>query len=194
MNYCSQCGAQVTQQVPAGDTRARYVCTQCHQVHYQNPKVVTGCIVEWEQQLLLCRRAIQPRYGYWTVPAGFMENGETTYQGAMRETWEEAQARVELQGLYLTINLPKINQVYLLFRARLTELKFASGVESLETDLFTEDQIPWKQLAFPTVAASLRCYFADRADGCFTQRMADIIEQTDDPAGYRVDFLELPLK
>jgi len=123
-----------------------------------------------------------------------MENGETTYQGAMRETWEEAQARVELQGLYLTINLPKINQVYLLFRARLTELKFAPGVESLATDLFTEDQIPWEQLAFPTVAASLRCYFADRAAGCFTQRMADIIEQTDDPEGYRVDFLEAPLR
>jgi ADP-ribose pyrophosphatase YjhB (NUDIX family) len=145
--------------------------------------------VHWEQRILLCRRAINPRYGYWTVPAGFMENGETTYQGALRETDEEANARVALLGPYLTINLPKINQVYLLFRAKLLDLNFSPGIESLETKLFEEVDIPWDQLAFPTVSASLRCYFADRAAGRFIQRMADITENTDDPEGYRIDYI-----
>ncbi len=189
VNYCARCGAQVSEQVPSGDTRPRLVCEQCGLVHYQNPKVVVGCIVQYQDQVLLCRRGIQPRHGYWTVPAGFMENGETTYQGAVRETWEEATARVELIAPYLTVNLPHINQVYLLFRAYLSDADFAPGIESLETALFTEAQIPWEQLAFPTVAAALRRYFADRIIGDFPHRMADIAEHTDDPEGYRIDYL-----
>ena len=186
VKYCTQCGSKVTEKVPEGDVRVRFICEQCHFVHYQNPKIVTGCIVEWEQKILLCRRAINPRHGLWTVPAGFMENGETTYQGAMRETLEEANARVELLGPYLTINLPKISQVYLLFRARLLDLDFSPGIESLETVLFDETDIPWEQLAFPTVAASLRYYFADRSAGHFIPRMADITEGADDLSTYRV--------
>ncbi len=188
VNYCARCGAHVSEQVPDGDTRPRQVCEQCGLVHYQNPKVVVGCIVQHQDRVLLCRRGIQPRHGYWTVPAGFMENGETTYQGAVRETWEEATARVKLIAPYLTVNLPHINQVYLLFRAHLSGADFAPGIESLETALFTEAQIPWEQLAFPTVAAALRRYFADRATGHFPRRMADIAEHTDDPKGYRIDY------
>ena len=189
IKYCAECGSNVAETIPDGDTRTRFVCEQCHLVHYQNPKIVTGCIVQWEQQVLLCRRAINPRHGYWTVPAGFMENGETTYQGAMRETLEEANARVALIAPYLTINLPHINQVYLLFRARLLDLDFYPGIESLETALFDEADIPWDQLAFPTVAASLRCYYADRAKGHYIQRMADITEHTADPEGYRIHYI-----
>lgn len=189
MNYCSQCGATVQQSIPHGDNRLRFVCTNCHTVHYQNPKIVTGCVANWENQVLLCRRAIEPRYGLWTVPAGFMENGETTYQGASRETLEEANARVEIQTLYMTVNLPHINQVYLLFRAQLLDLDFSPGLESLETKLCTKQDIPWQALAFPTVKVTLEHYFTDQKAGQFVQRMADIVRDQTDPQGYRVSYL-----
>lgn len=192
VKYCARCGSSVSERVPVGDTHLRLICDQCGFVHYQNPKIVVGCIVQHQDQVLLCKRGIQPRHGYWTVPAGFMENGETTYQGAMRETWEEATARVELIAPYLTVNLPHINQVYMLFRASLSEADFAPGIESLETALFTEAQVPWEQLAFPTVAAALRRYFADRITGHFPHRMADIVENTDDLTGYQIDYLAEP--
>ncbi|WP_333839650.1 NUDIX hydrolase, partial [Pelomicrobium sp.] len=127
MNFCSNCGARVEYRVPPGDTLPRYVCPACGAIHYQNPKIVVGCIPEWEDRVLLCRRAIEPRYGYWTLPAGFMENGETTFQAALRETMEEARARVELGPLYTVYNLPHVNQVYLMFRARLLDLDFRPG-------------------------------------------------------------------
>ncbi len=162
MNFCSHCGTPVQIEIPAGDNRLRHVCPSCGAVHYQNPKVVVGCIPEWEDKILLCRRAIEPKYGLWTLPAGFMENGETTGEGAMRETLEEAGARVELLGLYSMISLPDINQVYLLFRARLLHLDFQPGEESLEAALFGEADIPWRELAFRTVHTTLERYYADR--------------------------------
>ena len=167
MNFCSNCGARVEYRVPPGDTLPRYVCPACGAIHYQNPKIVVGCIPEWEDRVLLCRRAIEPRYGYWTLPAGFMENGETTFQAALRETMEEARARVELGPLYTVYNLPHVNQVYLMFRARLLDLDFRPGEESLEVKLFTEPEVPWNALAFRTIHATLSHYFADRARGEF---------------------------
>lgn len=167
MNYCSHCGARVELRVPEGDTLPRHVCTSCGTVHYENPKMVVGCIPEWENRILLCRRAIEPRRGLWTVPAGFMENAETTAEGAQRETLEEANARVEILGLYALFNIPHINQIYLLFRARLLDLDFSAGAESLETRLFEENEIPWEEIAFITVRRTLRHYFDDRRRGEF---------------------------
>ena len=157
---------------PPETTGQRHICDQCSTVHYHNPKVVAGCIAHWEDKVLMCRRAIEPRYGLWTVPAGFMENGETTYQGAMRETLEEANARVAVDDLYVTVNLPHINQVYMLFRGRLLDLDFSPGDESLEVRLMGEQDIPWEQMAFPTVTEALKLYFADSAQGSFPRAHA----------------------
>ena len=174
MKFCSNCGSPVTSKVPAGDTLPRYVCDACNTIHYQNPRMVVGCIPEWEDRILLCRRAIEPRYGLWTVPAGFMENGETTFQGAVRETLEEANARVEVGELYAVYNIPHINQVYMLFRARLLDMDFSAGAETLETRLFTEPDIPWEQLAFATVRNTLTHYFDDRRNGHYKFHMGTI--------------------
>lgn len=162
MNFCSHCGSPVVQRVPAGDNRLRYVCEQCGQVHYQNPNIVAGCLPVWGEQVLLCRRAIEPRLGYWTLPAGFMENAETLEQAACRETDEEACARVDGLQLYTLFDLPHISQVHVFFRAELTDTNFAVGTESLEVRLFSESEIPWGELAFTTVSRTLECYFADR--------------------------------
>jgi ADP-ribose pyrophosphatase YjhB (NUDIX family) len=143
-------------------------------IHYQNPKMVVGCIPEWEGKVLLCKRAIEPRRGLWTVPAGFMENGETTYQGALRETLEEANARVEIESLYALYNIPHINQVYILFRARLLDLAFSAGAETLEAVLFAERDIPWEQLAFATVRNTLTHYYSDRKTGDYRFHMGTI--------------------
>ncbi|MES9986808.1 MAG: NUDIX hydrolase [Candidatus Thiodiazotropha endolucinida] len=186
MKYCSHCGAEVEVRVPEGDNRPRHVCIICSTVHYQNPKIVVGCIPVWEQQILLCRRAIEPRYGLWTVPAGFMENGETSQQGAARETLEEACARVEVEGLYTLFNLPHINQVYLLFRSRLLDLDFAAGEESLEVKLFDEQEIPWEKLAFPVIKESLRLYYADRETGKYPLRSGTIIRAAGSAKSYRI--------
>ncbi len=174
MNFCSQCGAAVEWRIPEGDTLPRFVCGSCRAVHYQNPKMVVGCIPEWEGKILLCRRAIEPRYGLWTLPAGFMENGETTCQGAVRETLEEANARVEVGALYTLYNIPHINQVYLLFRARLLDLDFKSGAETLELRLFAENEIPWDQIAFAAVRNTLGHYFGERRIGAFSFHMGTI--------------------
>jgi ADP-ribose pyrophosphatase YjhB (NUDIX family) len=174
MNYCNACGGPLGEQVPEGDNRPRHVCDDCGAIHYRNPKVVTGCIPVWEDRVLLCRRAIKPRHGLWTLPAGFLENGESSHQGAVRETLEEANARVDVQGLYATFNLPHIDQIYMLFRARLLDLAFSPGVESLEVQLFDEQAIPWDELAFPVVAETLKLFFADRARGEFGIHMGDI--------------------
>ena len=186
MKYCSVCGEQVRVGVPIGDNRPRHICDACGTVHYQNPKVVAGCIASWEDRILLCRRAIEPRRGLWTVPAGFMENGETTYQAALRETIEEANARVAVDDLYVTVNLPHINQVYMLFRGRLLDLDFAPGEESLEVELMSEGDIPWGQMAFPTVSEALRLFFADRARGAFVVHMLDIVREDGAPGRYSV--------
>lgn len=174
MKFCSNCGAAVTQRVPPGDSLPRYVCDGCHTIHYQNPRMVVGCIPEWEDRILLCRRAIEPRYGMWTVPAGFMENGETTYQGAQRETLEEANARIEMGPLYALYNIPHINQVYMLFRARLLDLGFHAGAETLEVRLFAEREIPWEEIAFATVRNTLNHYYQDRREGDYRFHMGTI--------------------
>ena len=174
MKFCSNCGAPVALKVPPGDSLPRYVCDACSTIHYQNPRMVVGCIVEWEERILLCRRAIEPRYGLWTVPAGYMENGETLHQGAIRETLEEATARVDMGPLYAIYNIPHINQVYILFRARLLEPQVRAGAETLEVNLFAESDIPWDSLAFATVRNTLTHYFADRRAGEYKFHMGTI--------------------
>ena len=167
MRYCSACGNPVTVRVPDGDTRPRACCDQCGTIHYVNPRPVVGTIPVWGSEILLCRRAIEPRYGKWTLPAGFMEVGETTAAGALRETMEEAGARVELGPLFSMIDVPHVEQVHIFFQARLLDLSFAPGDESLEVQLFDEHAVPWTELAFRTVATTLRLFFADRARGNF---------------------------
>lgn len=174
MNYCSECGDRVTFRVPAGDTLPRYVCNQCETIHYQNPKLVVGALAEWEDKVLLCKRAIEPRYGYWTLPAGFMENQESTSEGAVRETLEEANARIEIGPMYTLINVPHIDQVHIIYRARLLDLNFGPGTESLAVDLFTEENIPWDDIAFRTIRLSLEHYFADRRRGHFEFHSFDL--------------------
>ena len=174
MKFCSNCGSPVTLRVPPGDTLPRHVCDACHAIHYQNPRMVVGCIVEHEDRVLLCRRGIEPRHGYWTVPAGYMENGETTFQGALRETLEEANARVEIDSLYALYNIPHINQVYLLFRARLLDPKVSAGAETLEVALFPEREIPWDRIAFASVRNALVHYYEDRKRGAYQFHMGTI--------------------
>jgi len=173
MNFCSHCGSSsVELRVPDGDNLPRFVCAGCGTIHYQNPKIVVGCLPEWEGQVLLCKRAIEPRYGLWTLPAGFLENGETIVAGALRETEEEAHARVEPLDLYTVISLPQINQVYMMFRARLLDLDFGPGSESLEVKLVDEADVPWESLAFRTITRTLRNYFLDRKQGDFPVRVS----------------------
>lgn len=167
MKFCPDCGAHVELRVPDGDTLPRHVCKACHTIHYSNPKMVIGCIAEWEDKILLCKRAIEPRFGCWTPPAGFMENGETTSEGALRETLEEANARVEIGELFSMLSVPHVNQVHIFYRARLLDLEFAPGTESLEVALFAEAEIPWKQIAFRTISTTLRHYYEDRRLGCY---------------------------
>lgn len=174
MNFCSHCGHAVELRIPEGDSLPRHICPACGTIHYQNPKMVVGSIPVWEDKVLLCRRAIEPKYGLWTLPAGFMENSETTAEGALRETWEEAGARVELDSLYTLFNLPHINQVYFMFRARLLDLNYQPGIESLEVKLFAEHEIPWDEIAFRTVKASLELYFQDRKKGEFDLHIGEI--------------------
>lgn len=142
MKYCSNCGATVAFRIPPGDSLPRHVCEQCGTIHYQNPKLVVGALAEWGDRILLCRRAIEPRHGMWTLPAGFMENEETTAQAAARETLEEACARIEVGELYTLIDVPHISQVHIIYRARLLDLDFRPGEESLEVALLREDEIP----------------------------------------------------
>jgi ADP-ribose pyrophosphatase YjhB (NUDIX family) len=176
MNYCSSCGAVLQKKIPPGDNRPRFVCGSCNTIYYQNPKIVTGCLAEWENKVLMCRRAIIPRRGLWTLPAGFMENDETVVEAAIRETYEEANAGVEIIDLFTIFNLPDVNQVYMMFRARLRDLNYRPGEESLEVDLFDETQIPWDRLAFATIHHTLRLYFHDRQTGHFRFHMGDIIK------------------
>jgi len=175
MNFCSHCGTAVELRVPEGDHLARYVCPSCGTIHYQNPKVVVGCIPQWEDRILLCKRAIEPRYGQWTLPAGFMENEETTIEGALRETVEEAGAHVEIIDLHTMLNLPHVNQVYVMFRANLLDLDFGPGPESLEVSLYEEKDIPWQEIAFPVIEQTLRLFLADRRRGSFGVHTGDII-------------------
>ncbi|ROR32770.1 NUDIX hydrolase [Inmirania thermothiophila] len=163
--FCGRCGAPLALRVPAGDDRERHVCTACGAVHYRNPKIVVGCIAHWRGRVLLCRRAIEPRRGLWTVPAGFLEHGESAEAGAARETLEEAGARVGIDALHGIWSLPAIGQVYLLFRGRMRDARVAAGAESLEAGLFAEEAVPWQAMAFPVVTQALRAWFEDRRRG-----------------------------
>jgi len=177
MNFCSNCGAKVTLRVPPGDSVPRHMCDNCGTIHYRNPLLVVGTIPEWEGRILLCKRAIEPRLGYWTLPAGFMELGETTAQAALRETLEEARARVELGEAFTLLSVPQVNQVHLFYRARLIERKFAAGEETLEVGLFGEDEIPWDEIAFRTISTTLRYFFSDRKEGKFHVHAGEILPQ-----------------
>lgn len=167
MNFCPDCGSKIEFRNPPGDNRPRHICSECGLIHYQNPKMVIAALPVWEDKVLLCRRAIEPRQGFWTLPGGFMENGESTAQAAARETLEEANARVEIGELYSMYSMPYINQVHLLFRARLLDLDFSPGIESLETRLFSEEEIPWPEIAFRPIRYSLEYFFAERRSGRF---------------------------
>jgi ADP-ribose pyrophosphatase YjhB (NUDIX family) len=172
--HCKACGSPVQYSVPVDDNRERATCTVCATIHYENPLNVVGTLPVWKDKVLLCRRNIEPRYGFWTLPAGFMELGETTEQGAIRETTEEAGARVELQGLYTVLNVVRVGQLHLFYRARLLDTDFAPGPESIEAQLFAEAEIPWDDLAFRTVRETLKFFFEDRRQGQFGLHCADI--------------------
>lgn len=174
MKFCTSCGSTVTLQVPVGDDRERFVCTSCELIHYSNPRVIVGCVPVHEGRVLLCKRAIEPRKNFWTLPAGFMENGETTPQGAARETWEEARARVSKLELYRVFDVPYISQVYMFYRCELDEGEFGVGPESLETGLYGERDIPWEEIAFPVVYETLKEYFSDARSGHFPVRVSAI--------------------
>jgi len=176
MKFCSECGGTTETLIPEGDSRLRAVCSACNIIHYINPKMVLGTIPAWGDQVLLCRRAIEPRYGLWTLPAGFMEVEESTANGAMRETMEEAGARIELGSLFSVFDIPHVNQVHLFYLAQLKDLEFAAGPESLEVKLFTEDEIPWNLIAFRTITATLKFYFHDRRQGVMSIHTGDIRE------------------
>jgi len=174
MKYCSNCGAAVTLTIPSGDHRPRSVCSDCGTIHYINPKIVAGCIPEWKDQILLCKRAIEPRLGLWTLPAGFMENDETADEGAARETLEETGAHTTNLELFSFYSIPHISQVYLIYRAQLVDQNFGPTSESEEVRLFSQHEIPWDKIAFPVVKLSLQKYFENRAAGRFELNIGSI--------------------
>lgn len=174
IKHCRACGAPAKYCVPADDNRERATCTACGTIHYENPLNVVGTVPAWDDQVLLCRRAIEPRYGLWTLPAGFMELGETTRDGALRETVEEAGARVEMQDLFTLLNVVRVGQVHFFYRARLLDTRFEPGPETLEARLFREEEVPWEEIAFRTVKETLRRWFDDRRRGQFGFHSADI--------------------
>jgi ADP-ribose pyrophosphatase YjhB (NUDIX family) len=165
LKYCPHCGQPVEHRVPPGDHLPRHVCTACGTVHYHNPKIVAGCVPEYQGRLLLCRRAIEPRRGFWTIPAGFMENGETTQDAARRESIEEALADVEIGSLLAVVHVLHADQVHMMFRARLRHPQFGVGAESLEVGLYDESEIPWQDIAFRSVDFALKRYLEDRRRG-----------------------------
>lgn len=171
MKFCSFCGDPVEVRIPAGDSRERHVCNSCDTIHYQNPRIITGCLPVYKDKVLLCKRAIEPRREFWTLPAGFMENGESTEDGAIRESFEEALAELHNLNLYCLYSVPEINQVFFFYRSELKHASaFGVGQESLEVKLFSENEIPWDNLAFYTVVKTLRYYFDDRKKNIFPVR------------------------
>jgi ADP-ribose pyrophosphatase YjhB (NUDIX family) len=184
MKFCPSCAHPLTFEVPPDDNLPRHICAHCGAIHYQNPKLVICTIPIWDQggeiKILLCKRAIEPRHGLWTLPGGFMENNETTTHAAMRETTEEAGAHIEVQSLFSLINLPTHHQVHLFYRAKLLDLEFDPGPESLEVRMFSESEIPWNRMAFGTVRQALRFFYADlakvRSGGAFGFHSHDLME------------------
>jgi ADP-ribose pyrophosphatase YjhB (NUDIX family) len=174
MKFCNVCGGSINRLIPKGDNRERYVCSDeaCGEIHYQNPRIITGCLPIYKEQILLCRRAIEPRLGLWTLPAGFLENQETTQQGAERESLEEANANLDIKELYTIFDIPHINQVYFFYRAELLDTDFSPGIESLDVKLFKKEDIPWDELAFPAIKKTLEYYIEDSAKQQFKFRSA----------------------
>lgn len=174
MNFCSHCAGRLSRRIPPGDHLPRFVCEQCGAVHYENPRLIVGCVPEIDGRILLCRRAIEPRLGYWTVPAGFMENGETLQQAAARESYEEALAAVQIGSLLAIVHVLPAHQVHVFFRARLQEGGFAPGPESLEVELVDPADIPWPDIAFPSTEFALRRYLEDRSAGAQPYHFAQL--------------------
>ena len=175
IRHCRQCGTAVEHRIPDdGDTKLRAVCPSCHTIHYVNPLNVVGTIPVWGDKVLLCKRNIEPRKGKWTLPAGFMELGETTAEGAARETTEEAGAQFAMEGIFSLINVSRVGQVHVFYRAQLLSDVFAPGTETQEAQLFDETSIPWEELAFRTVKETLEHFFADRRAGHFGFHALDI--------------------
>jgi ADP-ribose pyrophosphatase YjhB (NUDIX family) len=181
MRFCSECGQSTAKRVPAGEDRERSVCDGCGTIHYQNPKLVVGCIVEHEGRILLCKRAIEPRRGYWTIPAGFLELGESAMAGAIRETHEEAGARVRIRAPYAHFDIPHIGQAYVLYRAEMLDGHFAPGVESLEAKLVLPNEVPWGELAFPVIRHALELLDEDLTQGRYRTHHAALVR---DAGGY----------
>lgn len=199
MRFCNQCGARVERLVPAGEERERWVCPGCGAIHYENPKTVVGCIVEHAGSILLCRRAIEPARGRWTMPAGYQEVDESAVQGAVRETREEALADVDVVAPHAWLDVPHIGQAYALFHARLREERYGVGHESLETRLFDPAAIPWDELAFPVITMALRLFVDDRAEGRSRVHVGVVrwngTEPRFDAANYRLeDHIALPVQ
>ena len=177
MNYCPHCATPVKHIIPPGDDRPRHVCPSCNRIHYQNPRLVVGCVPIWQDQILLCLRDIEPRRGKWTLPAGYLENGEAVAEGARRETTEETGARIEALKPYLLFDIVHINQIYLMFRSELTAPSFHPTRESKAVRLFEPENIPWDEIAFPVIKRALRCYLADRETGVFPFQIHAIQER-----------------
>lgn len=174
MNFCSHCGNELNLTIPDGDDRLRHICPKCSRIHYVNPKIVVGCIPVWNDKILLCKRAIEPRLGKWTIPAGFLESGETVAAGAQREAHEEALARVDELIPYALFNITFVDQIYIIFRAHLVDGAFGVGVESTDAGLYAESEIPWDKLAFTVVRETLTHFFEDRRSGRYAFHMGDI--------------------
>lgn len=174
IKHCRVCGSTVRYRMPPDDNRERAICDACGEIHYENPINVVGTVPVWGDQVLLCRRNIEPRRGLWTLPAGFLELGESTAEGALRETDEEAGAHVELQGLFTVLNVVRAGQLHLFYRARMLDTHLNPGPETIEAQLFREEEIPWDEIAFRTVRDTLRHFFADRRLGTFGVHTADI--------------------
>ncbi len=178
MKFCSHCGNPVSRRLTEGDDRLRFVCSSCNTIHYQNPKIVVGIIPTLGNRILLCRRAIAPRSGYWTLPAGYLECGETTFDGARRETWEEARASVINEEMYRIIDLPHIDEVQIFYRADLVDENFGPGRESLEVQLFSKDEIPWNDIAFPVVHDLLTEFINDSRVSQFPVRVSKGVDSS----------------
>ena len=166
--FCIVCGSSTELKIPEGDNKKRAVCTVCGHIHYQNPKVVSGCILEWEDKILLCKRATEPRSGYWTLPAGFLENNETVSEGALRETMEEANAVSDDIKLFFMCDLRHISQIYMMYMGKLSKGEYSAGPESEEVKLFSESEIPWNDIAFSVIEKTLKLYFQDKKKGNFS--------------------------
>jgi ADP-ribose pyrophosphatase YjhB (NUDIX family) len=176
VKFCSHCGQAVVYKTPAGDNRPRYCCEACGSIHYENPRLVVGTLPVFQSKILLCKRAIEPRYGFWTLPAGFMENGESIAAGALRETIEEAGAQIEIGALFSVQDVPHVNQVHVYYLAQMRSAALDPGEETLEARLFDESEIPWDELAFPTVKNTLRWYFEDLHKGALPKIVAATLD------------------